>query len=891
MRDKIAYSIGLLGKEVTYSVLNCVIFLYCFQALKLNISFLGVLYLTGAVIGVVVSPLIGMLLDNTNSCYGKYKVWLVSSTFFCLLALGGFYFLPQLGNNAQEHLFFISCIYTLWTLSYCMLDLPGWSILSTFNTNNTTRDVMAQVPNFTFHIGVKIMIFVAIPILYHRQSLIVLTATAYSNLIIACALILGLSQLFMIVIMGHNHKHNSNRQIRPMAPLSTQFTQRHPAFEGANSVTGNATTTVTGEAIADSDATSDNTDTASIANTDNTTENAYTAGTTDIASLATAINEPFSLDNVPQNVLLQQESSQAYQPPQQQQQLQQFSCESAPAAVASRQQNAQPSASHFKFFSGINNFIRRITFTRPQPLLNEAVEIDPVTAAALAKEATFSDPVTTVNTVNTIAPNYQEGEQYYASHHEPHRSTPYYHQAPAARPAVTAATNATLLEASGPRLTAPISTALVSTDHSNHHELLSTTTHRQKTVNNILSLRTNLQVLLQNDQLLVVFLSTVLLYTAYGLIFGGIFACFVVQQVFLSPYIQTILVIGFILHLGAISSFELLAKRFSNPTLFNASLALMLVGFSLILLEQNLPTRFLIPLLSISYFLSSVGVGLNKVVLTSMAIDTVDYGEFKLSVRSDGLIFALRAVAHHASKIVIFFYYSNALLIFFDHKPKAYPPDSLELNLNVNLAVTLVIILLVFAFLIYINLYKLNGAFYRNVLNNLQFLKHNQHWHSHAPTTNRFMLRYALDESTMIIKLKARNINDMVRAMVQKLSDVHAITSEHDYMVDLTKRLRQGDCGIAEGIAMPHAKSSAVRRATVVVATLDTPLDLGALDGRKCDLIFLLASPDDGFTHLNLLGRLSLLLNEPNFADKLRASGSPTELFERLIQCEKHLVH
>ena len=76
----------------------------------------------------------------------------------------------------------------------------------------------------------------------------------------------------------------------------------------------------------------------------------------------------------------------------------------------------------------------------------------------------------------------------------------------------------------------------------------------------------------------------------------------------------------------------------------------------------------------------------------------------------------------------------------------------------------------------------------------------------------------------------------------------------------------------------------------MVVATLDTPIDLGSLDGRKSDLIFLLASPDDGETHLKLLGRLSLLLNEPGFADKLRDCGSTTEIFERLVQCEKHVV-
>ena len=336
------------------------------------------------------------------------------------------------------------------------------------------------------------------------------------------------------------------------------------------------------------------------------------------------------------------------------------------------------------------------------------------------------------------------------------------------------------------------------------------------------------------------------------------------------------------------ASFEALVRHTSRTFIFRLALYMSMAGFALMFWAEY-SQGFTLPVLAASIFLTNLGVGLCKVALTSMTIDTVDYGEFKLSVRTDGLIFSLRAMAHNLGKTISFFFYGGALTIGYILGAN----DDAGMPGEISGAVLIVLILLVITLVLYLNFYKLNGAFYRNVLNNLQYLRQNQN--VARPTladlnANKFMLRYALDESTMLIKLNANSVEDILKAMVQKLSEVQAIASEHDFMSDLRARLALGPCGIAEGIALPHAKSSAVRRATVVVATLDHPIDLGALDNRDCDLIFLLASPDDGYTHMNLLGRLSLLLNESGFADKLRASGSPTELFERMVQCERHIM-
>ena len=79
-----------------------------------------------------------------------------------------------------------------------------------------------------------------------------------------------------------------------------------------------------------------------------------------------------------------------------------------------------------------------------------------------------------------------------------------------------------------------------------------------------------------------------------------------------------------------------------------------------------------------------------------------------------------------------------------------------------------------------------------------------------------------------------------------------------------------------------------MKRPAIAIAVLEKPLDLGSFDGKKCDLIFLIASPDDGQTHLNLLGRLSLVLNEQGFADSLRHAGTAREVVTRIARYAQH---
>ena len=67
-----------------------------------------------------------------------------------------------------------------------------------------------------------------------------------------------------------------------------------------------------------------------------------------------------------------------------------------------------------------------------------------------------------------------------------------------------------------------------------------------------------------------------------------------------------------------------------------------------------------------------------------------------------------------------------------------------------------------------------------------------------------------------------------------------------------------GSTGFGRGVAIPHCRSDAVNRPTVVLLKLENPVDFAAADAMPVSLIFGLVSPENaGATHLHALAAIS----------------------------------
>lgn len=140
-------------------------------------------------------------------------------------------------------------------------------------------------------------------------------------------------------------------------------------------------------------------------------------------------------------------------------------------------------------------------------------------------------------------------------------------------------------------------------------------------------------------------------------------------------------------------------------------------------------------------------------------------------------------------------------------------------------------------------------------------------------------IRELLLKDVMIMDLLATSKQGAIDEMVHRFYDSGIIDDEAAYKADIMKREAQSTTGIGDGIAMPHAKNKAVKRATVLFAKSNQGVAYDALDGQPVYLFFMIAAPEGANNaHLQALAALSALLIEPSLVAALKQAQTPDEV-------------
>jgi len=117
----------------------------------------------------------------------------------------------------------------------------------------------------------------------------------------------------------------------------------------------------------------------------------------------------------------------------------------------------------------------------------------------------------------------------------------------------------------------------------------------------------------------------------------------------------------------------------------------------------------------------------------------------------------------------------------------------------------------------------------------------------------------------------------VIRALAARVAESGRATDAEALFADAWKREEQAPTGLPGGMAIPHAKSPAVKQASLAVARLARPVEFD--EGEDADLVFLIAAPDTAAQdHLALLSTLARSLMKEDFVASLRSAATPDEV-------------
>lgn len=135
------------------------------------------------------------------------------------------------------------------------------------------------------------------------------------------------------------------------------------------------------------------------------------------------------------------------------------------------------------------------------------------------------------------------------------------------------------------------------------------------------------------------------------------------------------------------------------------------------------------------------------------------------------------------------------------------------------------------------------------------------------------------------IKLNAtvKDKDEVLNAMVDLMDKSGKISDKKLYLDAVKAREEEGTTGVGGGIAIPHGRCSAVKKAGLAAMSIKGGVEYNALDGKAVDLVFLIAAPENsGNVHLEILSKLATMLMDDEFVSKLK-NAMTTEAFLDII--------
>ncbi|MBX0315910.1 PTS fructose transporter subunit IIABC [Planococcus glaciei] len=144
-----------------------------------------------------------------------------------------------------------------------------------------------------------------------------------------------------------------------------------------------------------------------------------------------------------------------------------------------------------------------------------------------------------------------------------------------------------------------------------------------------------------------------------------------------------------------------------------------------------------------------------------------------------------------------------------------------------------------------------------------------------------------LTESTIILDVAASSKPEVIAELVAQLDRAGKLNDPAQFTKDILAREEQSTTGIGEGIAIPHAKSGAVKEPAIAFGRSNSGLDYESMDGQPANLFFMIAATEGANdAHLEALSRLATFLMDGNFRSRILAATTKQEVLQAVTDKE-----
>lgn len=145
-REKYSYGIGAFGKDLVYAFVATYLMMFFTDEVGISSVFVGGLFFVSRFWDAINDPIMGKIVDNTNTKWGKFRPWLLIGTLINAVVLIFLFINPAKFLSGKMVYVYCSAAYILWGMTYTIMDIPYWSMLPSLSKTNEERAQMSVIP-------------------------------------------------------------------------------------------------------------------------------------------------------------------------------------------------------------------------------------------------------------------------------------------------------------------------------------------------------------------------------------------------------------------------------------------------------------------------------------------------------------------------------------------------------------------------------------------------------------------------------------------------------------------------------------------------------------------------------------------------------------------------
>jgi PTS system nitrogen regulatory IIA component len=137
---------------------------------------------------------------------------------------------------------------------------------------------------------------------------------------------------------------------------------------------------------------------------------------------------------------------------------------------------------------------------------------------------------------------------------------------------------------------------------------------------------------------------------------------------------------------------------------------------------------------------------------------------------------------------------------------------------------------------------------------------------------------------SVILDLKAHEKKGVLEELSQVITEQEKSLNKGTLLQVLLERERLGSTAIGDGVALPHGKLRELDKLLISFGRSIDGLDFDSVDEQPAYLFFLLLAPENSAgMHLKFLAKMSRMLKDGNFRQRLMGAKTREEIYKIII--------